>query len=64
MFFFEKKNQKTFASLSRSYPQHLPEDIKVFCFPPGGPPPFFKKEGFLFLFSTSGCRNQKSRALF
>jgi len=32
MFFFEKKNQKTFASLSRTYHQHAPEEEKVFCF--------------------------------
>jgi len=43
MFFFEKKNQKTFASLSRTYPQRKPKDIKVFCF-------FFsKKKTFLSL---------------
>jgi hypothetical protein len=43
MFFFEKKNQKTFASLSRTYPRHLPNDIKVFCF-------FFSKKKALLLF--------------
>jgi hypothetical protein len=47
MFFFEKKNQKTFESLSRTYPQHHPKNLKVFCFPPGGPAPFLKKEGLL-----------------
>jgi hypothetical protein len=47
MFFFEKKNQKTFASLSRTYHQHAPEDVKVFCF-------FFsKKKAFLRPISTS-----------
>jgi len=40
MFFFEKKNQKTFASLSRTSYQH-PSELKVFCF-------FFsKKKAFL-----------------
>jgi len=42
MFFFEKKNQKTFESLSRTVLQRLPEDIKVFCFF------FFKKEDLFF----------------
>jgi hypothetical protein len=33
MFFFEKKNQKTFATLRRAYPEKpKPEQIKVFCF--------------------------------
>jgi hypothetical protein len=41
MFFFEKKNQKTFASLKRSQQQRAPQEIKVFCF-------FFsKKKAFL-----------------
>jgi hypothetical protein len=47
MFFFEKKNQKTFASLSRTHHQHAPEDVKVFCF-------FFsKKKAFPRPISTS-----------
>jgi hypothetical protein len=38
MFFFEKKNQKTFATLARSSPQLRAKVTKVFCFF------FFKKE--------------------
>jgi hypothetical protein len=42
MFFFEKKNQKTSASLRRAYPERpQPKQSKVFCF-------FFsKKKTFL-----------------
>jgi len=41
MFFFEKKNQKTFARCRGPSRQNLPKDIKVFCF-------FFsKKKAFL-----------------
>jgi len=42
MFFFEKKNQKTFASLGSLYPERpKPKQSKVFCF-------FFsKKKNFL-----------------
>jgi len=43
-FFFEKKKQKTFTSLSRAYDQHLPKQSKVFWF-------FFsKKNAFLSSF--------------
>ncbi len=31
-FFFEKKKQKTFESLSRAYPADVRQYVKVFCF--------------------------------
>jgi hypothetical protein len=45
MFFFEKKNQKTFTSLGRAYAERpQPEQSKVFCF-------FFsKKKTFPFCY--------------
>jgi hypothetical protein len=45
MFFFEKKNQKTFASLHApvTSPRQL---IKVFCFAQGGLRLFSKKKAF------------------
>jgi len=52
MFFFEKKNQKTFESLSRTVLQRLPEDIKVFCF-------FFSKKK---TFSSLACSHRPRRA--
>ncbi len=42
MFFFEKKNQKTFVPLSRALPHVAPQRPKVFCF-------FFSKKKFLLL---------------
>jgi hypothetical protein len=49
MFFFEKKNQETFASLKRSQQQRAPQEIKVFCF-------FFsKKKAFLPFFLAMGA---------
>jgi hypothetical protein len=42
MFFFEKKNQKTSASLRRAFPGEAgAKQIKVFCF-------FFSKKKFFF----------------
>jgi uncharacterized lipoprotein YmbA len=48
MFFFEKKNQKTFASLGSLYPERpKPNDSKVFCF-------FFSKKKCLPLPPSAG----------
>jgi hypothetical protein len=44
-FFFEKKNQKTFASLTRALPRRATQEIKVFA-------SFFKKKAFLPLEMT------------
>jgi len=44
MFFFEKKNQKTFVILGVAFEQ---QDAKVFCFAQGGRRLFSKKKFFL-----------------
>jgi hypothetical protein len=43
LFFFEKKKQKTFDSLSQTSHQSAPKDIKVFWFAQGGLRLFSKK---------------------
>jgi hypothetical protein len=42
VFFFEKKKQKTFSSLSRTSRQHVSEKLKVFWF-------FFSKKNIFLL---------------
>jgi hypothetical protein len=54
-FFFEKKNQKTFASLGRAYPERpKPKRTKVFCF-------FFSKKEVLAFPDLAILRHHPAR---